>query len=255
MHEVAKFGRKWTVFALLVCSATFIGERFLASRKSAVPDNAIYTISVMSNSVLSNSGAILALNEFENRIVSEERTTRWAADLISYREQPFNNAVIMGLIEKERAVFITGKTAKNWFRIDVDGAAYYIPDAELLDEDPVAKRLAEEQAKKAEEEKKAQQKVRYASTGSYSPAAFRRRGVIYWGGWRFTWYSERVLPGGGLRIPGRHSDGTFVRDGQNYLCVASGKLKRGTVIDTPWGKAKVYDSGCAADTIDMYVSW
>lgn len=33
---------------------------------------------------------------------------------------------------------------------------------------------------------------------------FRHMGVIHWGNWTWTWYSQRVLPGGGLHIPGRH---------------------------------------------------
>lgn len=89
----------------------------------------------------------------------------------------------------------------------------------------------------------------------YTPEYLMVMGVIYWGDYRFTWYSERVLPGGGLDIPGRWSDGNFVRDGDGYLCVASSDLEKGTVLETPWGTAKVYDCGCASGTIDMYVSW
>jgi hypothetical protein len=43
--------------------------------------------------------------------------------------------------------------------------------------------------------------------GYVSPAFFKKHGVIYGNGNAFTWYSERVLPGGGLSIPGRCSDG------------------------------------------------
>lgn len=35
---------------------------------------------------------------------------------------------------------------------------------------------------------------------------FMFRGVVYWSGYKFTYYSEKVLPGGGLRIPGRHTN-------------------------------------------------
>lgn len=91
----------------------------------------------------------------------------------------------------------------------------------------------------------------------YSASYFKKMGVIYWGDWRWTWYSERVLPGNGLRIPGRHNDDNgYVCDENNFICLASSVLKRGTVIDTPFGKqGKVYDSGCASDTVDVYVSW
>lgn len=82
-------------------------------------------------------------------------------------------------------------------------------------------------------------------------------GVIRWGGYRWTWYSERVLPGGGLKILGRHTDNLgYVKDGDGYICLASNDLKKGSIVDTPFGaKGKVYDSGCASGTLDVYVGW
>lgn len=91
--------------------------------------------------------------------------------------------------------------------------------------------------------------------GIYSASYFKRAGVIHWGGWRWTWYSERILPGNGLRIPGRHTDAQgFVRDSDGLLCLATDVLRRGTVMDTPFGLCKVYDCGCGS-TIDVYVGW
>ena len=88
-------------------------------------------------------------------------------------------------------------------------------------------------------------------------AEFKRDGVKQWNGWRWTWYSERVLPGGGLNIPGRHTDESgYVCDEDGYICLASGSLKKGTVVETPFGReGKVYDSGCASGTLDVYVNW
>lgn len=90
-----------------------------------------------------------------------------------------------------------------------------------------------------------------------SASQFARMGVIRWNGWRWTWYSEKVLPGGGLDIPGRHRDiDGYVCDENDYICLSSSSLKRGAVIDTPFGKqGKVYDTGCASDVVDVYVSW
>ena len=88
-----------------------------------------------------------------------------------------------------------------------------------------------------------------------TPQEFRRAGVVYYNGYKFTYYSERVLPGPGLKIPGRHSDGNFVRDENNYICVASRDLPKGTVVDTPFGEGKVYDVCRDSGTIDVYVSW
>lgn len=95
------------------------------------------------------------------------------------------------------------------------------------------------------------------SEALYSASKFMNMGVIYWNGWRWTWYSERVLPGGGLNIPGRHADSSgYICDGDDYICLSSSSLSKGTVIATPFGKSgKVYDTGCASDTIDVYVNW
>lgn len=91
----------------------------------------------------------------------------------------------------------------------------------------------------------------------YSASQFRQLGVIHWNGWKWTWYSERVLPGGGLSIPGRHNDANgYVCDENDYICLSSSSLSRGSVIDTPFGKqGKVYDTGCASNVIDVYVGW
>lgn len=99
-----------------------------------------------------------------------------------------------------------------------------------------------------------------SSSGSpklYTANEFKTRGVINWNGWKWTWYTERMLPGEGLNIPGRHTDSEgWVRDGDGYLCIASSTLPKGTIIDTPFGsQGKVYDCGCAVGTADVYTNW
>lgn len=91
----------------------------------------------------------------------------------------------------------------------------------------------------------------------YSPSDLQYQGVIYWNGWKWTWYSERVLPGGGLNIPGRYTDADgFVCDEDGYICLASSTLSKGTVVETLFGRmGKVYDCGCASDVLDVYVNW
>lgn len=84
---------------------------------------------------------------------------------------------------------------------------------------------------------------------------FMFRGVIYWSGYKFTYYSEKVLPGGGLRIPGRHvnSDG-YVADEYGYIVLA-GDAAMGTVFETPFGyKGKIYDRGTVGNHLDVYIS-
>jgi outer membrane murein-binding lipoprotein Lpp len=84
------------------------------------------------------------------------------------------------------------------------------------------------------------------------------KGVVNYNGHKETYYSQKVLPGNGLNIPGRHvaDDGT-IRDGDGYICVAadSSFYSKGSKLMTSLGPAKVYDTGCAYGTIDIYVNW
>ncbi|WP_346663214.1 hypothetical protein [uncultured Merdimonas sp.] len=90
------------------------------------------------------------------------------------------------------------------------------------------------------------------SGGALTP----EKGVVYFNGHRETYYSQRVLPGHGLNIPGRHvaSDGT-IRDKDGYICVASSDYPKGTIVETSLGTGKVYDTGCPSGTIDIYTDW
>lgn len=140
-----------------------------------------------------------------------------------------------------------------------------------------AQKEAEEKAKKEAEEKaaaekaqkeaeadKARQDANEALAREQASAKtaklfdlddFMFRGVIYWSGYKFTYYSEKVLPGGGLRIPGRHvnADG-YVADEDGYIVLA-GDAAMGTVFETPFGyKGKIYDRGTVGNHLDVYIS-
>lgn len=148
--------------------------------------------------------------------------------------------------------------------------------AKKAEEERIAKEKAEEEAKakkaeeeriakeKAEKEAKAQAEEQAQQTYSGSSASnsgvkislsqFMFDGVVYSGGYKFTYYSQSVLPGGGLSIPGRHvnADG-FVSDGDGYVVLA-GSAPLGTVYDTPFGyKGKIYDRGTYGNHLDVYV--
>ena len=92
---------------------------------------------------------------------------------------------------------------------------------------------------------------------TYTPTDFQNMGIIEWGEWSWTFYSQRVLPGEGLTIPGRYVDyNGYVCDENDYICLASSSLDKGTVVDTPFGKmGKVYDCGCLSYILDVYVDW
>ena len=91
-----------------------------------------------------------------------------------------------------------------------------------------------------------------------SAGEFQWLGVVEDDGVRYTWYSQNVLPGGGLdelNANGRHVEGGYVVDGDGYIAVASSDYEKGTVIDTPFGVAKVYDTGCESGTVDVYTDF
>lgn len=92
------------------------------------------------------------------------------------------------------------------------------------------------------------------TTALYTLSQFMRAGRINWNDLTFTYYSQSVLPGGALQIPGRHvnADG-YVSDGSGYICLA-GSAPMGTVYDTPFGyQGKIYDRGTSGNHLDVYI--
>ncbi len=107
------------------------------------------------------------------------------------------------------------------------------------------------------EEKSAKGSAGAAASGGkalYTLQQFLFSGVVNWGGYKFTYYSQQVLPGAGLQIPGRHlnTDG-YVSDGDGYIVLA-GSAPKGTVVDTPFGyQGKIYDRGTVGNHLDVYI--
>ena len=85
--------------------------------------------------------------------------------------------------------------------------------------------------------------------------SFKSAGVWYDNNYRYTWYSSNVLYH--YRTPEwtAGSDGIY-RDSDGYVVVASSDLPQGTIVEgTPFGACKVYDSGCASGTLDVYTNF
>lgn len=90
---------------------------------------------------------------------------------------------------------------------------------------------------------------------TYVGNGFESDGVWQDENYRYTWYSSNVLYH--YRTPEwtAGSDGIY-RDSEGYVVVASSDHAQGTVIeDTPFGACKVYDSGCASGTLDVYTNF
>ena len=80
------------------------------------------------------------------------------------------------------------------------------------------------------------------------------KGVNYHNGRRETFYSSNVLYH--YRTPEWTVDEYGVyRDSDGYVVVAASDLDQGSEVDTSFGTGKVYDSGCASGTTDIYTNW
>lgn len=97
----------------------------------------------------------------------------------------------------------------------------------------------------------------YSSDVYYSASEFQFQGVIWYNGLKWTYYSDYVLEGSGLDIPGRHYDeNNYICDSNGYIVLASCDYAKGTILNTPLGKqGKIYDYCPTSGIIDVYVHW
>lgn len=93
-----------------------------------------------------------------------------------------------------------------------------------------------------------------APAAEYTLEQFMFTGSVSWGGYKFTYYSQQVLPGSGLAIAGRHVNaGGYVSDGDGFIVLA-GSAPKGTVFETPFGyPGKIYDRGTVGNHLDVYI--
>lgn len=172
-------------------------------------------------------------------IPTQAKTATTTANL-NVRQYPTTNSKILDTLPKREEVEIFSCEQDNWNKIIFDNQEGYINNTYLDLNNNSESEIPEEENERL-----------------YEPSDFQWMGVLNYDGWRWTWYSERVLPGPGLNIPGRHTneDG-YVCDEDEYICLASSDLSKGTVVNTPLGyQGKVYDSGCAHGTLDVYTNW
>lgn len=136
----------------------------------------------------------------------------------------------------------------------------------LLELEELKSKLQEAQDKEAEQKNSVNQEAapqtparnQQATEKLYSLSDFMFQGRIFWGGYEWTYYSQQVLPGGGLVIPGRHvnADG-YVADEDGYIVLAApsswGNVMH-QVFETPFGyKGKVYDVNAGGTALDAYI--
>lgn len=139
-----------------------------------------------------------------------------------------------------------------------------IIEVEAEVEEVVAEVEAEEEEEVVEEEvvTPAAETISYQT--SYEPAysgytengsGLTKSGGVNWhNGRRETWYSSNDAYHYRTGEWTVGEDGVY-RDADGYVVVAASDLAQGSTVSTSFGEGKVYDTGCAAGTTDIYVAW
>ena len=122
-------------------------------------------------------------------------------------------------------------------------------DEALVSKERQLERQRQQRAAQQQQQQAVQQQSYSGNSGS-----LKSQGVIYQNGIRYTYYSSNVLYH--YRTPewNAGSDGIY-RDSAGYIVVASSDHPQGSIVSTPFGAGKVYDSGCASGTIDIYTNF
>ena len=126
-----------------------------------------------------------------------------------------------------------------------------IAEAKAAEEERLRLEEEERQRKIEEEARQAVQSTQIRSNGS---GLTKSSGVNWYNGWRETYYSSRVLYHYMTPQWTAGADGVY-RDSDGYVIVSSSSESYGTITDTSFGMGKVYDTGCALGTHDIYVNW
>lgn len=198
----------------------------------------------------------------------QEPMMLYTTDWLRVREYPSLEAEIIDVYAPGTAILATDVTAKynGWIQIQYGSQhKYYMHSGWLTmekPEEPTAAIITDDTYIEDyySEEDSDEYDGSYPSYWMYSPEYFKENGVIEYNGYYFTYYSELVMPGEGLYIPGRWTDERgFVRDGNGNLCLASNTpdtMDRFSTVYTPWGLGVIYDYGTGNDAvIDVYVGW
>lgn len=120
-----------------------------------------------------------------------------------------------------------------------------------------AQERAEAEQAEAQAELEAPQAQQVVASTSYvtpTSGLTREGGVNYYNGSRETWYSSNVLYHYRTSEWTVGEDGVY-RDADGYVVVARSDMAQGDTIETSLGTGRVYDTGCAAGTTDIYTSW
>ena len=204
----------------------------------------------------------------ETETTEEESLVVYTTEYLNVRQKPSQEAKKINTLPPNTEVEVK-EVNDDWYSFDFEECAYFINagyvTSDVPNEDEIIEIIGLDddiegnffRYKKSQKEIERVIETVAISSALYTPGQFQNLGVVYYGDYKWTWYSERVLPGGGLKIPGRNNDENgYICDEDGYICLASSTLSKGTILNTPFGKqGKIYDSGCAVGTVDVYVGW
>lgn len=276
--------KKWIMGGLIIGMISGVGI-IAAVNNNTVDTNAVDVVPCMSDNVIIRDDVYT--NNSEEYTMDVVYTTDW----LCVRTNPSLDADIENVISPDTAIMRVAKLDNGWSKVIYDDETKYmhsdylsnvkevscsegIDDANINIDETITYNDTDNSIDISNTENDYSEDTNdidyykeseYDDTDNtfyynadYTAEEFQELGIISWGAYRYTWYSELDMPGEGLIIDGRHVDENgFVCDIDNYICVASDSLDRGTIVDTPFGKqGKVYDCGCGYDDIiDCYVSW
>ena len=99
----------------------------------------------------------------------------------------------------------------------------------------------------------------FSTDGYITVEEFQNLGIVNYNNECFTYYSEEVLPGEGLDIPGRYTDyDGYVCDEEGYVVLATPdeyEHPRQSTIELPTGRIGKFYDFCPEGSIDVYVNW
>ena len=209
---------------------------------------------IIDEKVIENELADYESQKQEEKTV-ETYTTMYSKVGLNIRKEPNLNSEIVDVVNINTELQIVDNSDNGeWTKIKRDENYYYVASKYWSNEKVKIKQLEKTVVKDNNRVSRSNSNNRNnsGSTGVLT----KSKGVNYYNGHRETWYSQKALPGGGLKIPGRHVDNRgLVCDGDGYICVASNDYPKGTIVKTSLGTGKVYDCGCASGTIDIYTNW
>lgn len=188
------------------------------------------------------SSKMTEANEVEEVIeeveeIEETEYKGWTTNRLNVRQSPNTKSKVLKVLSFNKEITYTITDNKEWFKVKIGDTYGYVNSKYISDKKIIVPDIT--------------------CWKSHTYKQFKRAGRVRYGGHTYTWYSQRVLPGGGLKIPGRHvNDNGLVCDKDGYVVIACDFLSKGTVVNTPLGiKGKVYDCGAGANNLDIYVAW